>query len=426
MDSAEILAVGSELLGLQRIDTNSLFLTGRLAELGIVVRAKSVVGDDRADLSAHLLAALARAPLVITTGGLGPTEDDLTREVAAEILGRELREAPNVLEGIRSRFVRRGVPMPEINRRQAQVPDGAEVLENPNGSAPGLWFELGDRLLVLLPGPPREMQPMFDACVGPRLAGRGSHRQCRRRTLKVAGRSESQVDELAAPIYSQLGAPGILVTTTILASPGQIELHLSALGEDVSAVDEVLEDGVARLATALAPSVFSTDGRSLEEVLGAMLGARGWTIGVAESCTGGLLLGRLTDVAGSSGWVRGGIVAYDNDVKTNELGVPEDVIARHGAVSEEVALAMAAGIRERLGVDVGVGVTGIAGPGGGSDAKPVGTVFIAVATPSGRVARSYRFPGDREMVRRFSTSGALELVRQAVASPPAAAIATDR
>lgn len=412
IQTAEILAVGSELLSLHRLDTNSLFLTGRLAELGITVRAKAIVGDHRGDLSTMLAAALARAPLVITTGGLGPTDDDLTRDVVAELLGRPQHEDPVILAAIAARFTRRGMAMPAINRRQARVPEGAAVLDNPNGSAPGLLFQLaGDRLLVLLPGPPREMRPMFEDQVAPRLARLATGRRVRRRVLKVTGRSESQVEEIAFPIYSTLGVEGAEVETTILASPGQIELHVAATGEDVSALDAVLDGGVSRLSSALSPYVFSVDGRTLEEVVGDHLRSKGWRIAAAESCTGGLLLGRLTDVPGSSAWVTGGIVAYDNTVKIQQLGVPAELLNAHGAVSEPVALAMASGARHRLPSDIAVAITGIAGPGGGSEEKPVGTVVIAVSTASETRARTFLFPGDREMVRRFSTSAALDMVR---------------
>jgi nicotinamide-nucleotide amidase len=410
--TAEILAVGSELLSLHRIDTNSLVLTGRLAELGITVRAKAIVGDHRGDLSTLLAAALVRAPLVITTGGLGPTDDDLTRDVAADLLGRPQREDPAILAMITARFTRRGLRMPDINRRQARVPEGAVVLDNPNGSAPGLLFQLPeDRLLVLLPGPPREMRPMFEDHVVPRLARLSTGRRVRRRVLKITGRSESQVEEIAYPIYSTLGAAGAEVETTILASPGQIELHVAATGADVSSLDTLLEAGVERLSAALAPYVFSVDGRTLEEVVGEHLQSMGWRMAAAESCTGGLLLGRLTDVPGSSAWVVGGVVAYDNAVKTLELDVPSDLLAAHGAVSEPVALAMATGARQRLGADIAVAITGIAGPSGGSAEKPVGTVVIAVSAGDDTRAHTFHFPGDREMVRRFSTSAALDLVR---------------
>jgi nicotinamide-nucleotide amidase len=411
--TAEIIAVGSELLTPFRIDSNSLFLTRRLNDAGLVVRAKSIVGDDRPALAAIVRAALDRADLVITTGGLGPTDDDVTREVIAGVLGLPLEENAGVLAGIRSRFDRRRVPMPEINRRQALVPRGARVLDNTNGTAPGLWIDAGTRVVVLLPGPPRELEPMFEAGVAPHLVSPGGARHLRRRVLRVTGRSESQVEEVAQPIYSTLGDAGVPIDTTILASPGLIELHLQATGPDAALLDRRLDEGRAALAAALGDVVFSDDGRSLESVVGDLLRARGLRLAVAESCTGGLVLGRLTDVPGSSAWVAGGVVAYANDVKTGVLGVPAGLIADHGAVSEPVAVAMAEGVRARLGADIAVSVTGIAGPGGGSAAKPVGTVVIAVSAAKTDV-RTFSFTGDREMVRRHSSAAALDMVRRAL------------
>jgi nicotinamide-nucleotide amidase len=412
--TAEIIAVGSELLTPFRIDTDSLFLTRRLNDAGLVVRAKAVVGDDRTALAAILRAALDRSDVVITTGGLGPTEDDVTRDVVADLLGRRLVEDQAVLAAIRARFDRRGVSMPEINRRQALVPEGARVLRNVNGTAPGLWIEIGARVVVLLPGPPRELEPMFEAEIAPALAASEPARRLHRRVLKITGRSESQVEEVAQPIYSSFAGGDIPVETTILAAPGQIELHLQAVGSDATALDRRLEQAADSLARALAPYVFSVDGRALEAVVGEALRARGWRIAVAESCTGGLVLGRLTDVPGSSAWVAGGVVAYANDVKRAALGVPAEIIEAHGAVSEPVALAMAEGVRARLAADIGVSVTGIAGPGGGSPAKPVGTVVIAVATTSSMVRR-FAFTGDRELIRRHSTAAALDMVRHLLA-----------
>ena len=409
--TAEIIAVGSELLTAHRLDTNSLFLTGRLNDLGIDVRAKAVVGDERGDLASVLQDALRRSDLVIATGGLGPTEDDLTREVVAEVFELPLEEDADVLAAIRARFGRRGFVMPERNRRQALVPRGAAVLANVNGTAPGLWIEGRDRIVVLLPGPPRELQAIFDTHVAPQLAALVHGQRLRRRVIKITGRAESQVDEIAQPIYSPLGGGAVAIQTTILATPGQIELHLSARGTDVGALDAALESGVAQLADALAPAVFSVDGRSLEVVIGDLLKSRGWTIAVAESCTAGLVLGRLTEVPGSSAWVRGGVVAYADDVKTAQLGVPEAMLAAHGAVSEPVAQAMADGVRTRLGADIGLAVTGIAGPAGGSEAKPVGTVVIAASGAVGAV-RTFRFLGDRQMVRLQSVAAALDLLRK--------------
>jgi nicotinamide-nucleotide amidase len=408
--TAVILAVGSELLTPHRTDTNSLFLTGRLNDIGIDLTTKSVVGDDAKVLGEAITRALADADLVIATGGLGPTADDLTREVTARVLGLPLVENADVLATIQRRFERRGLRMPDGNRRQACVPAGARVLTNPNGTAPGLWIERGAAILVLLPGPPRELQPMFDAEVLPHLASRSEGRRVRRRVVKVAGRPESHVEEIAHPIYAVLAAGDPPIDTTILAAPGQVELHLSARGIDVEAMDRALDDGVVALAKALEPASFSTDGRALEQVVADELLARGWRLSVAESCTGGMVGARLTDVPGSSSWFAGGVVAYDDVIKTGELDVAAELLARHGAVSEPVAVAMADGIRDRFKTDAGLSITGIAGPSGGSPEKPVGTVMIAVSVGPA-VVRTYRFVGDRSMVRQQSVIAALDLLR---------------
>jgi len=412
--TAEILAVGTELLTPHRIDTNSLYLTQQLNDLGIDVLIKSVVGDDADALADRLRHALTRADLVVTTGGLGPTSDDLTRDVVAEVLGVELIEDPELVQQIQGRFERRGLRMPDANRRQAAVPEGATVLPNPNGTAPGLWMTALDRVVVLLPGPPREMQPMFEQSVKPGLAERTGARRVYRRVLKVAGRAESHVEEIAQPVYSTLTTGGDPIQTTILASPGIIELHLSARGTDGAAIERSLDDGVRQLAAALGSPVFSVDGRSLEQVVADALLGRGLTLAVAESCTGGLVSGRLTDVPGSSSWFLGGVVAYANDVKMQLLGVTEALLAAHGAVSEPVGRAMAEGVRASLGAGVGIGITGIAGPTGGTPEKPVGTVVIAVATNAGSTARTLRLAGDRSMVRQHAVVAALEALRLAL------------
>jgi nicotinamide-nucleotide amidase len=413
LKNAEIIAVGSELLTPHRLDTNSLFLTGRLNELGIVVRAKTVVGDNRHDLAALVTSAMTRADVLLTTGGLGPTDDDLTREVIADLLGVRLVEDQDLVASIEARFRLRGVKMPTINRRQAMVPEGARVVPNHHGTAPGLILEREGRVVALLPGPPRELQPMFDVLAEEVLLPRTAGRKVRRRQVKVTGRSESQVEEVAHPIYSCLGDDTTSVQTTILASPGLIELHLEAVGTDVAAVDRLLDSGVSALAQALGDVVFSTDGRSLEKVTGDLLRARGWRVAAAESCTGGGFLARMTDVPGSSAWVSGGLVAYSNQVKVRDLDVPAALIDAQGAVSEGVAVAMAQGARRRFGTDVAVGITGIAGPDGGTPEKPVGTVVVAVATDAVTV-RTFRFPGDREAIRRHSTSAALDMLRRAL------------
>jgi nicotinamide-nucleotide amidase len=409
---AAILAVGSELLMTTRVDTNSLHLTEVLNAIGIDVLFKSIVGDDRAELAAHFDHALARVDLVVCTGGLGPTEDDVTREVVAERLGRPLSEDQALVETIRRRFANRGWKMPEINRRQAMVPEGAVVLDNPNGSAPGLWLEVGDKAVTLLPGPPREMKPMFQRVIAERLAPRTGGVRVLRRVLKIAGRSESRVEELTQPVYSRWRDRDVPIETTILAAPGQIELHLSARGADAAAIDRALDAAVEEIAAVLPHDLFSRDGRSLERVLGERLRARQWRVALAESCTGGLATSRLTDVSGSSDYVERGIVAYSNQAKIDLLGVPAALIEAHGAVSEPVAEAMAVGIRASAGVNVGVGITGIAGPTGGSEAKPVGTVCIAIATDEARVVRTFRFPGNRELVKTFAAFTAIDLMRR--------------
>ncbi len=411
--SAEIVAIGTELLTPFRSDTNSLYLTARLNELGLEVRGKTVVADDRAAVESALRAALARAEVVVTTGGLGPTDDDVTREAVAGVAGVGADEDAAVLAVIDGRFVRRGRRMPPINRRQAQVPTGAVVLPNPNGTAPGLWIEVGDGVVIALPGPPRELQPMYEDSVLPRLRARCGGVVLRRRTLKIAGRGESDVDEIAQPVYGPWRQAEPAISTTILASLGQVELHLSSQGEDAARVDRALEEAVEALQAVLGPAVFSVDGRSLEEVVGDLLVSRQLLLAAAESCTGGLLLGALTDIPGSSAWIAGGVVAYANDVKVRSLDVPAELIAAHGAVSDAVAEAMAEGVRRRLNAGLGVGITGIAGPAGGTDAKPVGTVAIAVAGPGDRcVVRTVRFPGDRVMVRQMAVRAALNLIRR--------------
>jgi nicotinamide-nucleotide amidase len=414
--TAEIIAVGSEMLGATRLDTNSLFIADRLAAIGIQLVAKSVVGDQRSRLTELCRGALSRADLVILTGGLGPTDDDLTREAVAEVLGRRLIEDPAIVARIEQRFARRGLPMPSINRRQAQVLEGARSLENPNGTAPGQVAEHGSQVIVLLPGPPRELQPMLDALCQQTLAPRAGGARIYRASLFVTGRSESHVDETVQPIYSTWRGRTPPIETTILAAPGQIELHLSLRGTDAAEAETTLGAAREQLVAVLGDDVFSTDGASMEEVVGRLLHARGFMLAAAESCTGGLLLSRLTDVPGSSAYVAGGAVTYSNELKTELAGVPAESIATHGAVSEPVAVALAEGIRERTQAHVGVGITGIAGPGGGSPEKPVGTVAIAVATPlaAARV-RTFVFAGGRAQIKLFATQAALDMVRRALA-----------
>ena len=412
---AEVIAVGSEMLGLARLDTNSLFVAERLSLLGIELRAKSVVADDRLRLADVFKGAIARSDLVILTGGLGPTADDLTREAVADVLGLELKEDPAIVAQLRERFARRQLQMPDVNRRQAMVPRGATVIDNPRGTAPGLLIEHAGRLVVLLPGPPREMRPMLQEVCDRALAPRAGAFRLHRATIFVAGRGESHVEEIAAPIYSPWGSETPPIETTILAAPGQVELHLSLRSDAGREAEERVRRAHEELRQALGDSVFSTDGRSMEEVVGGLLRDRGLTIAAAESCTGGLLLSRLTDIPGSSDYVAGGAVVYSNHLKTALADVPEESIRAHGAVSETVAAALADGIRARTGAAIGIGITGIAGPGGGTPEKPVGTVAIAFSGGDlGSRARTFSFFGGRPQVRFQATQMALDMVRRAL------------
>jgi len=409
---AAILAVGSELLTPSKIDTNSLYLTEQLNLLGIDLAFKSIIGDDRVELARAVRGALERVDLLICTGGLGPTDDDVTREVVAEALGRPLRENRAIGDRIRARFEGRGLQMPEINRRQAMVPEGAQILENTKGTAPGLWLEEGDRVVLLLPGPPRELKAMVALLTEGLLKARASGDVLVRRVIKITGRTESHTEEAVRPLYGEWATAPVAVSATILASLGQIELHLSARAASREEASSAVDEAVGEVANRLGLDAYSLDGEPLEKVVGDLLRVRGYRIALAESCTGGLIASRLTDIPGSSDYVTRGIVAYANDAKTDLLGVPAALIAEHGAVSEPVAVAMAQGIRASAGVEASVGVTGIAGPGGGTPEKPVGTVAIAARVGDVLRSRVYRFVGDRELIKFQASQAALDMVRR--------------
>jgi nicotinamide-nucleotide amidase len=406
-----IIAVGTEMLTPFRVDTNSLFITERLNEIGVDVRLKLVAGDDVEELATQLRAALAWADVIAMTGGLGPTEDDITRAAVARVLHAPLELEEAIVDRIRERFMRRGLTMPDINRRQALVPRGALVLPNPNGTAPGLWIEHGRTAIVALPGPPREMKPMFDAVVHERLAPRAGGAGLFRRVLRITGRTESDVDAHAQPIYGKWTSQPVPITTTILAVLGQIELHLTARAASRVEADAALDAAVVLLREELGDSIFSVDGRSLEAVVGDALRSKGFTIAVAESCTGGLLASRLTDVPGSSRYVDRGVVCYSNRAKVESLGIAEALLAEHGAVSEPVARAMADAVRVQAAASVAVGVTGIAGPDGGTPQKPVGTVAIAVVGDREARVRTFQFVGAREQIKFQATQAALNMLR---------------
>jgi len=409
--NAEIIAIGSELLTPHRTDTNSLFLTEKLNGIGVDVGFKTIVGDDRERLTGAIALSWRRSSIVITIGGLGPTEDDLTRECAARALGRNLMQETALAEKIESRFRARGMRMPEINLRQAKRLEGAVILDNPNGTAPGQWIEQDGKVLLLLPGPPRELKPMFLQSCLPRLCQIVPQAAIAQRVLRIVGLAESAVEQVVAPIYTKYTNP----VTTILAAPGEIQLHLKGFGESPSAAAAPVNELAPLLEAALGESVFSMDGASLEEVVGRGLAARQATIAVAESCTGGLLAERITSVPGSSAYFLGGIVCYSNASKENWLDVPPELLQASGAVSRPVAEALAEGVRRRSGATFGVGITGIAGPSGGTEQKPVGLVYIALAGPRDTVVLEKRYFGERDIIRWQATQWALDLVRRTLA-----------
>ncbi|HEV7890907.1 MAG TPA: competence/damage-inducible protein A [Pyrinomonadaceae bacterium] len=408
MLTAEIIAVGSELLTPFRTDTNSLWLTDRLNTVGVEVKLKTIVGDDDARLEETIRDALKRSGIVVLTGGLGPTEDDITRKIAARALGRRLSLDERVLEDIRAKFLRWGRKMPEINARQAMVMEGAQVLPNPNGSAPGMYLEHDSRVVVLLPGPPREMKPMFDTYVLPKLSERAGGVRVARRVLRVAGLGESAVDERIAPVYTQYKNP----QTTILFTNTDIEIHLTAQGKTEQEAELLLDGLSGQIEERLGDAVFAFRGEKMEEVVGLRLAVSGFNVAVAESCTGGLVAHRLTEVPGSSTYFMEGVVTYSNEAKTRLLGVPEELIERHGAVSAEVAEAMAEGVKLRAGVDFGLAVTGVAGPGGGTQEKPVGLVYVSLADDAHTEHRRIMLPGDRHLIRWRASQAALDLLRR--------------
>lgn len=412
LSRAAIIAVGSEMLTPAKVDTNSLFITEQLNLLGIELAFKSIVGDDRGELEHAVRDAIARVDLLVCCGGLGPTDDDLTRPVVADVVQRPLVEDEMMTAKIRARFQGRGLEMPEINRRQAMVPAGARVLPNVNGTAPGLWIEHGDRVVLLLPGPPRELKPMMRSVAEGLLRERAGGMSLVRRVIKITGRSESHTEEMVQPLYAEWSRAEVPIAATILASLGQIELHLSACCAVRPDAEAALDRAVEQVRNVMGLHVYSTDGRGLEEVVGAILAERKLTIAVGESCTGGLIASRLTDVPGSSRYVDRGVVAYSNAAKTELLGVPDEMLKAHGAVSEVVATAMAEGIRSRSRVDIGIGVTGIAGPDGGTAEKPVGMVCIAASAAAGTRIRTFRFVGGREMVKFQASQAALDMVRR--------------
>jgi nicotinamide-nucleotide amidase len=410
--NAEIIAIGSELLTPFRQDTNSLYLTEKLNELGVEVVIKTIVGDSRERLVSVAQHALFRSDIIIFMGGLGPTEDDLTRESVAEALGLVLHRDPEILAKLEQRFAARGYTFTPNNHKQADVISGAFVLPNRNGTAPGQWisgrYEGRERLVILLPGPPFELKALFDEQCFERLRAKLPAAYIATRVLKVAMLGESAVDARVAPIYK--GYPDI--QTTILAGAGEIQFTLFTRADSIEVAQARVDELAGKIEDELEDAVYSSKGESLEQIVGYYLQMRAATLAAAESCTGGLLGERITSISGSSRYFLGGAVAYSNELKTEFAGVPAALIAQCGAVSGEVAAAMAEGIRKRCQATLGVGITGIAGPSGGTPEKPVGLVYHALASEGGTDVVEKKFPGDRQRVRWFAAQQALDMVRR--------------
>ncbi len=409
---AEIIAVGSEMLTPYRMDTNSLYLTEQLNLLGIEVIFKSIVGDNLPRIVAAAQHALFRSDILIFVGGLGPTEDDLTREAVAEALGVKLQRDPEIVRLLKERFASRGWKMTPNNAKQADLIEGATVLPNANGTAPGQWlsgqFDGREHMIVLLPGPPHEMRALFENEVQERLRAKIPPAFLATRTLRVAMLGESLVDARVSPIYKRFSD----VETTILAGAGEIELHFRSRATTQEAAQRRVDEVAGSVEDELEDAVYSRNGESLEQIVGYWLQMRNATLAVAESCTGGLLAERVTSISGSSRYFLGGAVVYSNQLKTELAGVPAEMIERHGAVSREVAAALAEGIRYRCESTLGVGITGVAGPSGGTAEKPVGLVFHAVASDAGTEVVQRNFPGDRKRIRRFASTMALDMIRK--------------
>jgi nicotinamide-nucleotide amidase len=409
---AEIIAIGSEMLTPFRQDTNSLYLTEKLNSLGVEVSFKTIVGDSLKDIVRVITAALSRADILLISGGLGPTEDDLTREAVAETLGLTLRRDPEIVSAIERRFTEHGWKMSANNWKQGDVITGATVLMNANGTAPGQWIsgksDGKEKLIILLPGPPHEMKALFEGAVLERLRAKVPTQVIARRLLKITGMGESACDARVAPIYKRFAD----VETTILAGPGEIQLHLKTHAPMVAVAEARLDELLEKLEAELGDNVFSDNGDSLEQIVSYFLQMRSATLAVAESCTGGLVAERLTSVSGSSRYFVGGVVAYSNDLKMQFADVPQDLLDVYGAVSEQVARALAEGVRKCCGTSLGLGVTGVAGPTGGTAEKPVGLVFHALASESGTEIVKRTFPGDRARIRWFASQQALDMVRR--------------
>jgi nicotinamide-nucleotide amidase len=415
---AEIIAVGSEMLTPYRQDTNSLYLTASLNDLGVQVAFKTIVGDNLSQLTQAARIAVARADIVIFSGGLGPTEDDLTREAVAAALGLTLHRNDVLVTELYKRYAARKLVMPPNNAKQADILTGATILENPNGSAPGQYLDStidGHRtIVILLPGPPKELKPLFSARCIPLLASTLPPRHLAKRVLRMALIPESQVDARTAPIYQQYAD----IDTTILAHSGEIQLHFLCAKPTLAEAQARVDELTIAVEAEMGDAVYSSNGNSLEEVVLLLLEKHHLTLAVAESCTGGLLAERLTSVPNSSRNFLGGAVVYTPELKTIFAAVPQETIDAKGSVSEEVAIALAEGIRHRTNASIGISITGLAGPGSGDpgpdESKPIGCVYIGIADDKQTSVKQLDIPGDRERVRFWASQHALELVRHSL------------
>ena len=408
--NAEIIAVGSEMLGLSRLDTNSLYLTGELNNLGVEVVAKAVIGDDRDRLAEAIRSAIARSAIVILSGGLGPTEDDVTREAVAQALDRKLTYNPEAAGWIEQRFAAARRKMAENNRRQAFVIEGADLLPNDRGTAPGQWLEESGAAVMLLPGPPHELKAMFERQCLPRIARIVPKQVIRTLFWRVAGMGESDLDQLIAPVYKKYENP----VTTILAAAGDIQIHLRARCATEAEADALLAEVAGPMEILLGDRIYSRNGDPLETVVGELLHKNSATVSVAESATGGMLGEKFTSAPGASEYFVGGFITYNNAMKASLLGVPPELIEAHGAVSKEVAEAMALGARRRTGSTYALSITGVAGPGGDSEQIPKGTMYVGLADAAGTHVAHRQFLGDRPRIRSFVTQLALDVLRRRI------------
>ncbi len=406
---AEVISVGTELLLGQIVDTDAAYISRLLPDFGIDMHFRSTVGDNFGRVVEAIRLALSRADIVFTIGGLGPTEDDLTKEAVAEAIGVELELDEPSAEHIRGFFAARGIPMPERNLKQAMKPKEGRALPNPVGTAPGSVFEKGGKVVITLPGPPNEFTEMVEHGVLPYLREMVGEAPAliRSKNLKIVGLGESSVEEIVRDLVH-----GTNPSVAPYASPGEVRLRITAKSEDDEQAWEMIAGVEREIRARLGDRVFGVDEETLESVVVGMMAERGVTLGIAESCTGGLLGHRITNVPGSSEVFLAGIVSYSNDSKVKLLGVPKELIERCGAVSREVAEEMARGVREASGARIGMGITGIAGPGGGTATKPVGLVYIALSTEADTLSEENRFVGNRADVKARSAQSALVMLRQ--------------